>query len=200
MNISQRMSKSILAFTYTNHLFLIFSVLMLSWSCRWALHSLLSECDQWPVVWVWWPVCHRSPWDGGAERRGLCVVLSVSIWRPRNTKTMLTLFTWLLLTVFFIFYFWTLRAGKVVRSRWERGRRWWLWPIWRSPACCSFTSPENGWTSSTPLPNRAPSATTHFFVSTEVCVWNICEITFLSYHTEKTYTGFLKGELNWFYT
>lgn len=73
---------------------------MLSWSCRWALHSLLSECDQWPVVWVWWPVCHRSPWDCGAERRGLRVVLSVSIWRPRNTKSMLILFTWLIPTVY----------------------------------------------------------------------------------------------------
>lgn len=44
---------------------------------RWTLHSLLSERHQRPVVWVWWSVCNGSPWDGGAECRGLRAVLQV---------------------------------------------------------------------------------------------------------------------------
>lgn len=54
-------------------------------SFRWSLHCLLSECDQRPVVWVWWPVCDRGPWDGCAERRSLCVVLQVSVWKPHRS-------------------------------------------------------------------------------------------------------------------
>lgn len=59
-------------------------------------------------------------------------------------------------------------AERAVRSRCGSGRKSWPWPVWRSPACCSFTSPENGWTSSTRSLNQAPSATTHFFASMEV--------------------------------
>lgn len=65
--------------------------------------------------------------------------------------------------------FFSLYLEKVARSRWGRGRRWWLWPTWKSPACCSSTSPGNGSTSSTPLPNQDQSATTYFCVSMEVC-------------------------------
>lgn len=56
-------------------LYLIFSPFTILLCCRWTLHSLLSECDQRPVVWVWWPVCYRGTWDSGAECRGLCAVL-----------------------------------------------------------------------------------------------------------------------------
>lgn len=45
--------------------------------CRWALHCLLPERDQWPVVWIWWPVCHRGAWDGCAECRSVRPVLQV---------------------------------------------------------------------------------------------------------------------------
>lgn len=70
----------------------------------------------------------------------------------------------------------TVHTGRAVRSQCGSGRKSWPWPIWRSPACCSFTSPENGWTSSTPLLNQAPSATTHFFVSMEVCSWETHQV------------------------
>lgn len=70
----------------------------------------------------------------------------------------------------------TVHTGRAVRSQCGSGRKLWPWPIWRSPACCSFTSPENGWTSSTPLLNPAPSATTHFFVNMEVCSWETHQV------------------------
>lgn len=134
-------------------------------SCRWTLHCLLSECDQWPVVRVWWPVRDRSPWDSCAERRSICVVLQVSISKPHHINWHHLLCASLQLC------FWWMGAGRAVRSRCGSGRKSWPWPTWRSPACCSFTFPENGWTSSTRSLNLAPSPTTHFFVSMEVHIW-----------------------------
>lgn len=53
-------------------------IYVLLWpSLRWPLHSILSERYQWPVVRVWWSVCNGGPWDGRAERRGLCPFLQV---------------------------------------------------------------------------------------------------------------------------
>lgn len=44
---------------------------------RWSLHSVLSECDQWTVVRVWWSVCNRSARDSSAECWSVCPFLQV---------------------------------------------------------------------------------------------------------------------------